>query len=91
MTDEHAPEPGSPGPEPDIARLVVTVAASALSVVLALAAVLELSLGWVLVALIVPLTCWALMLREVHRVLRYRGVDPEADAERDAKVWSPRL
>lgn len=63
------------------------VAGAALSAVALLAAVAALPIGWVLLASLVPVILWGILLREIHRLLRYRGEEPELDAERDDRPW----
>lgn len=75
----------TPPAEPDVGKLVVMVAVAALTAILTLAAVVTLPIGWVLAGSIVPVLLWAWLLREIHRLLRFRGTEPEHDAERDAE------
>ena len=59
------------------------VAVAALTAVLTLVAVMTLPIGWILAGSVVPIILWAWLLREIHRLLRFRGDDPDFDAERD--------
>lgn len=79
-------EPAGPQ-EPDVGKLVVMVMVAALTAILTLAAVATLPVGWVIAGSVVPVILWGWLLREIHRLLRYRGDDPEVDAERDARPW----
>ncbi len=73
--------------EPDVGRLVVMVAVAALTAVLTLVSVMTLPIGWILAGSVVPIILWAWLLREIHRLLRFRGDDPDYDAERDDRPW----
>ncbi|MDO9355622.1 MAG: hypothetical protein Q7T55_18115 [Solirubrobacteraceae bacterium] len=73
--------------EPDVGKLVVMVAVAALTAILTLAAVVTLPIGWILAASVVPIVLWGWLLREIHRLLKFRGEEPESDAERDARPW----
>ena len=85
------PAPSAPHqslpPEPDIGRLVAMVAGAALSAIAMLAAVATLPIGWILLASLFPVLLWAILLREIHRLLRFRGEEPVSDAARDDRWW----
>lgn len=68
-------------------KLVVMIAVAALSAIGTLAAVATLPLGWILAACVVPIILWGWLLREIHRLLRFRGDEPELDAARDDRPW----
>lgn len=61
---------------PDITVLLMMIAFASLATLAELAAVVSLPVGWVLVAGLVPVVFWALLLREIHRLLRHASSEP---------------
>ncbi|MDQ8046086.1 MAG: hypothetical protein AAGC46_05165 [Solirubrobacteraceae bacterium] len=75
--------------EPDVGILVMGIAGAAVSTAALLAVVATSSIGWILLAGLFPVICWALLLREIHRILRFNGGDdPDGEwLQGDTELW----